>query len=308
MPRADQSGRQRRGDAGHQPLGARARSAAAAGGDGAPDRDRPSHRMKKLFLVFAVLALTGASSGQEYPSRPVRVVVPYVAGGAADIFARTLGQKLSEAFKQGFVVENKPGANGGIGADFVAKSAPDGYTLLATASGPIVVNPVLYATVPYDPVRDFVPVAQATVYQYVLVALASSPLRGIDDVVAAARARPGAITYGSTGFGGGNHLAGELLALKTNTRLTHVPYKGSAAALADLLGGQLCRSCSTRSSRRCRRSAPGSCAPSPSRAASARRRSPRCRRCRRQASRGSTFHNGRAFSRPPARRARSSSG
>ncbi|TMH25905.1 MAG: tripartite tricarboxylate transporter substrate binding protein [Betaproteobacteria bacterium] len=111
--------------------------------------------------------------------------------------------------------------------------------MLATASGPIVVNPVLYATVPYDPVRDFVPVAQATVYQYVLVALASSPLRGIDDVVAAARARPGAITYGSTGFGGGNHLAGELLALKTNTRLTHVPYKGSAAALADLLGGQL---------------------------------------------------------------------
>src|SRR3989440_71033 len=144
--------------------------------------------MKKLFFLFAVLAVPWASSGQEYPSRPVRVVVPYVAGGAADIFARTLGQKLSEAFKQGFVVENKPGANGGIGADFVAKSAPDGYTLLATASGPIVVNPVLYATVPYDPVRDFVPVAQATVYQYVLVALASSPLRGIDDVVAAALA------------------------------------------------------------------------------------------------------------------------
>jgi tripartite-type tricarboxylate transporter receptor subunit TctC len=195
--------------------------------------------MKRLFFVLAVLALPWASHGQEYPSRPVRIVVPYVAGGAADIFARTLGQKLSEAFKQGFVVENKPGANGGIGADFVAKSASDGYTLLATASGPIVVNPVLYARVPYDPVKDFVPVAQATVYQYVLVALASSPLRGIDDVVAAARARPGAITYGSTGFGGGNHLAGELLALKTDTRLTHVPYKGSAAALADLLGGQL---------------------------------------------------------------------
>ena len=195
--------------------------------------------MKKLILIFAALALPWASRGQEYPSKPVRVVVPYVAGGAADIFARTLGQKLSEAFEQGFLVENKPGANGGIGAAFVAKSAPDGYTLLATASGPIVVNPALYANLPYDPVRDFVPIAQATVYQYVLVALADSPLRGIDDVVAAARARPGAITYGSTGFGGGNHLAGELLALKTNTRLTHVPYKGSAAALADLLGGQL---------------------------------------------------------------------
>ena len=195
--------------------------------------------MRKLLFTLAALALPWASHGQEYPSKPVRVVVPYVAGGAADIFARTLGQKLSESFKQGFVVENKPGANGGIGADFVAKSAPDGYTLLATASGPIVVNPVLYAKVPYDPVKDFVPVAQATVYQYVLVTLANSPLRGIDDIVAAARAKPGAITYGSTGFGGGNHLAGELLALKTNTRLTHVPYKGSAAALADLLGGQL---------------------------------------------------------------------
>src|SRR5256884_8587054 len=195
--------------------------------------------MKKLFFLFAVLAVPWASSGQEYPSRPVRVVVPYVAGGAADIFARTLGQKLSEAFKQGFVVENKPGANGGIGADFVAKSAPDGYTLLATASGPIVVNPVLYAKVPYDPVRDFVPVAQCTVYQYVLVTLAGSPIQSITGLVDAARARPGAVSYGSTGVGGGNHLAGELFALATGTQLTHVPYKGSAPALADLLGGQL---------------------------------------------------------------------
>jgi tripartite-type tricarboxylate transporter receptor subunit TctC len=195
--------------------------------------------MRKLCFIFAALAFASTAHGQEYAAKPVRIVVPYVAGGAADIFARTLGQKLGEAFKQGFVVENKPGANGGIGADFVAKSAPDGYTLLATASGPIVVNPVLYAKVPYDPLKDFVPVAQATVYQYVLVTLTSSPLRGIDDIVAAARANPGALTYGSTGVGGGNHLAGELFALKTNTQLTHVPYKGSAAALGDLLGGQL---------------------------------------------------------------------
>src|SRR6266702_6089730 len=196
--------------------------------------------MKIRFAALALAAMLSAvAQAQDYPAKSVRLVVPYAAGGNADIFGRTLAQKLGDALKQPFVVENRAGANGGIGADFVAKSAPDGYTLLATASGPIVVNPVLYATVPYDPVRDFVPVAQATVYQYVLVALAISPLRGIDDVVAAARARPGAITYGSTGFGGGNHLAGELLALKTNTRLTHVPYKGSAAALADLLGGQL---------------------------------------------------------------------
>lgn len=169
----------------------------------------------------------------------MRLVVPYVAGGAADIFGRTLAQKLGVAMHQSFIVENKPGANGGIGSEFVAKSAPDGYTLLATASGPIVVNPVLYAKVPYDPVRDFAPVAQGTVYQYVLVTLSGSPIRSLPELVAAARAKPGAISYGSTGVGGGNHLAGELLALSTRTQLTHVPYKGSAAALADLLGGQL---------------------------------------------------------------------
>jgi tripartite-type tricarboxylate transporter receptor subunit TctC len=191
-------------------------------------------------IGVALLALLpGTALAQDYPAKPVRLIVPYVAGGAADIFGRTLGQKLSEAFRQSFVVENRPGANGGIGAEFVAKSAPDGSTLLATASGPIVVNPVLYARVPYDPVKDFAPVAQGTVYQYVLVTLASSPIRSIADLVDAARAKPGALSYGSTGIGGGNHLAGELLALATGTQLTHVPYKGSAAALGDLLGGQI---------------------------------------------------------------------
>src|SRR5439155_18785664 len=152
---------------------------------------------------------------------------------------RTLAQKLGEAMRQAFVVENKPGANGGLGTDFVAKSAPDGYTLLAVASGPIVVNPVLYAQVPYDPLRDLTPVAQCTVYQYVLVTRADAPYKRIQDLVADARARPGALAYGSTGVGGGNHLAAELFALATGTRFNHIPYKGSAPALADLLGGQL---------------------------------------------------------------------
>jgi len=194
-----------------------------------------------MRIGFATLALVlcGAASAQDYPARPVHLVVPYAAGGNADIFGRTLAQKLGEALKQPFVVENRAGANGGIGADFVAKSAPDGYTLLVTANGPIVVNPVLYAKVPYDPVRDFAPVAQCTVYQYVLVTLAGSPIKSIADLIDAARARPGAVSYGSTGVGGGNHLAGELFALATGTQLTHVPYKGSAPALADLLGGQL---------------------------------------------------------------------
>src|SRR3954468_14241541 len=152
-------------------------------------------RIPKLVALLR-LALSAPTAAQDWPAKPVHLVVPYVAGGAADIFGRTLAQKLGEALRQGFVVENKPGANGGIGSDFVAKAAPDGYTLLATASGPIVVNPVLYAKVPYDPVKDFAPVAQGTVYQYVLVTLAGSPLGTIADIVSAARAKPGAISYG----------------------------------------------------------------------------------------------------------------
>jgi len=194
------------------------------------------------FRVAALLSLSllpSIASAQEYPARPVRIVVPYAAGGNADILGRTLAQKLGDALKQPFVVENRGGANGGIGTDLVAKSAPDGYTLLVTASGPIVVNPTLYKSVPYDPLKDFAPISECAVYQYVLVTLATSPWKSIADIVAAARARPGGVSYGSTGVGGGNHLAGELFALATGTQLTHVPYKGSAPALSDLLGGQL---------------------------------------------------------------------
>src|SRR5713226_6858898 len=195
--------------------------------------------MKIPIWALALALAVSTAAAQDYPSKPVRVVVPYVAGGNADIWARTLAQKLTEALKQSFVVENKPGANGGIGTDFVAKSAADGYTLLAVASGPIVVNPVLYPQVPYDPVRDLAPVAQCAVYQYVLVTRADAPYKTIGDLVAAARAKPGGLAYGSTGIGGGNHLAAELFGLATGTRFNHIPYKGSAPALADLLGGQL---------------------------------------------------------------------
>jgi len=193
--------------------------------------------MKTLLAVL--LALAGTAWAQDYPNKPVRVIVPYVAGGNADIWARVLSAKLTDSMKQAFVVENKPGANGGIGTDFVAKSAPDGYTLLAVASGPIVVNPVLYSKVTYDPVKDLAPVAQCAVYQYVLEVRADAPYKTINDLVAAAKANPGGLAYGSTGIGGGNHLAAELFGLTTGTKFNHIPYKGSAPALADLLGGQL---------------------------------------------------------------------
>jgi len=193
----------------------------------------------RWLLVFSLGIFFLETQAQDYPAKPVRVVVPYAAAGNADIWARILAQKLSESMKQPFVVENKPGANGSIGTDFVAKSAPDGYTILAVASGPIVVNPTLYAKVGYDPVKDLAPVAQCVVYQYVLVTRADAPYKSIAELMAAAREKPGALSYGSTGVGGGNHLAAELFALAAGATLVHVPYKGSAPALADLLGGQL---------------------------------------------------------------------
>jgi tripartite-type tricarboxylate transporter receptor subunit TctC len=180
-----------------------------------------------------------SDAGQKYPSRPIRFICPYVPGGAGDIFTRTVGQKIGEALGQAVVVDNRPGANGGIGTDLVAKSAPDGYTLLMGNSGPLTVNPVLYKKVPYDPIKDFAPVTQGTSYMYVLVVPPSLPAANIGDFIGVLKARPGQMTYGSTGIGGGNHLAGELFNLMTGTQSVHVPYTGSAAALAALLGGQL---------------------------------------------------------------------
>jgi tripartite-type tricarboxylate transporter receptor subunit TctC len=185
------------------------------------------------------MAFTAAAHADTWPSKPIRLVVPYAAGGNADITARVVAQKMSEGLGQPIVIDNRGGANGGIGTDAVAKSAPDGYTLLMVASGPVVVNPVLYAKVPYDPVKDLQPISQVLTYQYVLVVPAASPVNSVGDLVSQARARPGALSYGSAGTGAGGHLAGEMLALMTKTRMTHVPYKGNAPALNDVLGGVL---------------------------------------------------------------------
>jgi tripartite-type tricarboxylate transporter receptor subunit TctC len=195
---------------------------------------------RKILLALALfLACVGAAFAQAYPSRPIRIVVPYAAGGSADITARVLGQKMSQSMGVPIIIDNKGGANGMIGTDVVAKSPPDGYTLLLDASGPLVVNPSLYAKVPYDTLKDFIPVSQITTFQYVMVVPDASPIKSLKDLVAAAKAKPGTISYGSTGIGGGGHLAGELFAIMSGTKLIHVPYKGSAPALADLLAGQL---------------------------------------------------------------------
>ncbi len=205
--------------------------------------------MRKLVIAIAGLMTVWtagaaeparpAGPGQDYPTKPIRFICPYAPGGAGDIFTRTIAQKLSEALGQTVVVDNRAGANGGIGTDIVAKAAPDGYTLLMGNSGPMTVNPNLYKKVPYDPVRDFAPVTQGTLYMYVLVVPPSLPVRTLDDFVGILKSKPGQLTYGSTGVGGGNHLSGELFNLMTHTKAIHVPYTGSALALAALLGGQI---------------------------------------------------------------------
>jgi tripartite-type tricarboxylate transporter receptor subunit TctC len=198
--------------------------------------------LARLSLLLAgALPLTAPMQvqAQGYPSKPIRMVVPYVAGGAADITARVVGQKMSESMGVPVLIDNRAGANGNIGTDMVAKAAPDGYTVLLVASGPIVVNPSLYGKLPYDPVKDLAPVSQIASYQYALIVPAASPLRSVADIVQAAKARPDSLSYGSTGIGGGGHLAGELFGVMTGTHSIHVPYKGAAPALADLLAGQL---------------------------------------------------------------------
>lgn len=198
--------------------------------------------MKAIHLyAVMLLATTGADAQSQsaYPSKPIRIVVPYVAGGAADITARIVGQSMAEGLRVPVIIDNKPGANGMIGTDAVAKAAPDGYTLVLLASGPLVVNPVLYAKVPYDPIKDFAPISLLTSYQYALTVPAPSPIKSVAELVAAAKAKPGQLSYGSTGVGGGGHLAGVMFGLMSSAEFTHVPYKGAAPALADLLGGTL---------------------------------------------------------------------
>ena len=195
--------------------------------------------MRRFAALVFLAAACAQAAETPYPTKPIRFIVPYVAGGAADIFTRTVGQKMYEAWGQTVVVDNRAGANGGIGTELVAKAPPDGYTLLLGNSGPITINPVLYDKVAYDPVKDLAPVTQGTSYPYVLVVPAISTVTQLKDFIALLQKNPGRLTYGSTGVGGGNHLTGELLNLMTGTKAIHVPYKGSAAALADLLGGQL---------------------------------------------------------------------
>jgi tripartite-type tricarboxylate transporter receptor subunit TctC len=199
--------------------------------------------MKKILYAIAALAAlvswTDSALAQAFPAKPVRIVVPFAAGGAIDIIVRASGQQLSKELGQPVVIDNRPGASGNIGADAVAKSAADGYTLLAGTSATHGANPALYTKLAYDARRDFVPVAHIAGVPNVLVVTPASGMRSVADLVKQARAAPGKMSYGSAGSGTSLHLAGELFASAAQVSLLHVPYKGAAPATTDLLGGQI---------------------------------------------------------------------
>ncbi len=194
-------------------------------------------RTAKFLALVALCAAAAGACAQAYPSKPIRMVVGFPPGGGNDIIARMVGSKMQEAWGEPVLIDNKPGANSIIAAEYVAKSAPDGYTLLVNATGGMSVNPVLYAKLPYDPLKDFVPISMVGIFPLVLVVHPSVPAKSVQELVAYARANPGKLDYsaGSTAF----QVATEMLKQMTGTDIRHIPYKGSAAAIAAVIAGDV---------------------------------------------------------------------
>jgi len=183
--------------------------------------------------------VASAALPQDYPSRPIRMIVPFPAGGTADLLARQIGQTMGEALRQQVVIENRTGAGGNIGADLAAKAKPDGYTLLMGTVSTHAINPNLYPNMPYDPVKDFAPVAMVARMPNLLVLHPSVPATNVAELIALAKARPGTLAFASAGNGTTQHLAGELFKKMADVDMIHVPYKGNAPAVTDLVGGQV---------------------------------------------------------------------
>jgi tripartite-type tricarboxylate transporter receptor subunit TctC len=193
---------------------------------------------RTLVLLAATLA-AGVARADDYPSRPIRLVVPYAAGGGADSVARIVAKRVSETIGQPVVIENRGGAGSIIGTELVSNADPDGYTLLLGQSGPISINPAIYRKLPYDPVKDFAPITMTTAYPYIMVVNAKLGVKTLQEFVALARSKPGALNYGTTGVGAANHLITELFDSKAGIKMTHIPYRGTALAVTDLLAGQV---------------------------------------------------------------------
>jgi tripartite-type tricarboxylate transporter receptor subunit TctC len=193
------------------------------------------------YLALALFAVpaTNTARADEYPSRPIHLIVPYAAGGSADSTARVIAARVGKNIGQSIVVENRGGGGAIIGAEFVNKSEPDGYTLLLGQPGPISINPAVYKNLPYDPVKDFAPVSLTTTYPYVMVVNPALGVKTLKEFVALAKSKPGGLNYGTTGVGSSNHLVTELFAGRAGIKMTHIPYRGTALAVTDLLAGQV---------------------------------------------------------------------
>ncbi|HTE14442.1 MAG TPA: tripartite tricarboxylate transporter substrate binding protein [Burkholderiales bacterium] len=195
-------------------------------------------QLKQIFTIISTFGVIAAASAQTYPAKTVRIVVPFVAGGNTDFTGRTIGAKLTEALGQQFVVDNRPGGYTNIGADLIVKSAPDGYNILL-ASAASAINVAVVAKMPFDLQRDLAPIVLCVKGANVLVIHPSLPAKNLKELIALAKARPGQLNYGTSGIASSNHMAGELLVHMAGIKLNHVPYKGNAPAMTDLIGGHI---------------------------------------------------------------------
>jgi tripartite-type tricarboxylate transporter receptor subunit TctC len=196
-------------------------------------------RISARMLAFALIAMAAPASAQDFPSRPVTIVVGYTPGATSDLVARTIGERLNAAWGQSVIVDNRSGVSGNIAATYVARAQPDGYTLMIGTDAMMTSNIYLYKNIPFDPVKDFAPVIYAGANIICLAVHTDFPARSVADVIAYAKANPGKLNYGSSGTASPHHLAGELLRQKTGIDIVHVPYRGGGATINDLLGGHI---------------------------------------------------------------------
>jgi tripartite-type tricarboxylate transporter receptor subunit TctC len=202
-----------------------------------------SSKRPALILVIAwsisAFAAQQCAQADDYPSHPIRLIVPYAAGGSADTTARVIARQIGKATGHTIVVENRGGSASIAGTELVKNSDPDGYTLLLGQSGPISINPAVYRDLPYDPLKDFIPISLTSTYPYIMVVNRSLGVKTVQEFVALAKSKPGALNYGTTGVGASNHLLTELFDLKAGIKMTHIPYRGTVLAVADLVAGQV---------------------------------------------------------------------
>jgi tripartite-type tricarboxylate transporter receptor subunit TctC len=196
-------------------------------------------KILRVPVLIGLLALVGGAFAQAWPAKPVTLIVPFAPGGGTDITARTLAAKLTQKWGQSVIVENRGGAAGILGADLAARAKPDGYTLLVANVGITSINPALYSKLPYNPDTAFTPISLVCELPFVLMASPSFPPNSVKELVSYAKAKPGAVTFASSGSGGSPHLTAEIFQLATGTKMTHVPYKGGGPAMIDLMSGQV---------------------------------------------------------------------